>query len=377
MGKIIKSAYNPNSYNMLSQTPKNYVKDNYYLRTLQDKVDADWEYRPNRVDIEEESVRGSLEYVPMEAVVQSVRNDKGEKVSEDIMRLVFRDIRYSSKIGTKYRFSFNFDLEEPDEDKFIWLVTNREELTPTASSVITRCNGTIASTYKDENGVNQIHYEPVISATALSSTNFHFDEAIVTAKADLTMIVQYNQYTMNYYINQRFIVGPNQVYKVSAIQNTNSLATFKPEDIGLMVLYANFDQLSEQDNLETRLAYNKPEEQINPSVPDSGNGVVFKITEPSPLPTELYSEPIIFKAGLYFVDTLDSNTEISIECDLDVNTDPLKYFDFEKIDGNSFMLRRKKIINRNLKVKVYIEAAQSPSGEEMSQEFELFLGGLE
>ena len=377
MGKIIKSAYNPNSYNMLSQTPKNYVKDNYYLRTLQDKVDADWEYRPNRVDIEEESVRGSLEYVPMEAVVQSVRNDKGEKVSEDIMRLVFRDIRYSSKIGTKYRFSFNFDLEEPDEDKFIWLVTNREELTPTASSVITRCNGTIASTYKDENGVNQIHYEPVISATALSSTNFHFDEAIVTAKADLTMIVQYNQYTMNYYINQRFIVGPNQVYKVSAIQNTNSLATFKPEDIGLMVLYANFDQLSEQDNLETRLAYNKPEEQINPSVPDSGNGAVLKITEPSPLPTELYSEPIIFKAGLYFVDTLDPNTEISIECDLDVNTDPLKYFDFEKIDGNSFMLRRKKIINRNLKVKVYIEAAQSPSGEEMSQEFELFLGGLE
>ena len=112
MGKIIKSAYNPNSYNMLSQTPKNYVKDNYYLRTLQDKVDADWEYRPNRVDIEEESVRGSLEYVPMEAVVQSVRNDKGEKVSEDIMRLVFRDIRYSSKIGTKYRFSFNFDLND-------------------------------------------------------------------------------------------------------------------------------------------------------------------------------------------------------------------------------------------------------------------------
>ena len=53
------------------------------------------------------------------------------------------------------------------------------------------------------------------------------------------------------------------------------------------------------------------------------------------------------------------------------------YCDFEKIDGNSFMLRRKKIINRNLKVKVYIEAAQSPSGEEMSQEFELFLGGLE
>ena len=132
-----------------------------------------------------------------------------------------------------------------------------------------------------------------------------------------------------------------------------------------------------EDNLETRLAYNKPEEQINPSVPDSGNGAVFKITEPSPLPTELYSEPIIFKAGLYFVDTLDPNTEISIECDLDVNTDPLKYFDFEKIDGNSFMLRRKKIINRNLRVKVYIEAAQSPSGEEMSQEFELFLGGLE
>lgn len=377
MGKVVKSAYNPNTYNMLSQTPKNYVKDNYYLRTLQDKVDADWEYRPNRVDIEEESVRGSLEYVPMEAVVQSIRNDKGEKVSEDAMRLVFRDIRYSSKIGTKYRFSFNFDLEEPEEDKFVWLVTNREELNPTASSVITRCNGTIASTFKNEEGNNEIHYEPVISSNNLSSYGPAFAQAIVTAKADITMIVQYNEYTMNYYINQRFIVGPNQVYKISSIQNMNSLTTFKVDDIGLMVLYANFDEKSEQDDFTTRLAYNRPEEQPNPSVPDKDNGVVFKIVEPLPLPTELYSEPITFKAGLFYMDELDTSARLNVECELNVNTDPNKYFELIVNEDNTFVLRRKKIINRVLKVRAYVEGNSTPSGEEMSQEFELFLGGLE
>ena len=39
-------------YYLITQTPPNLVKDNYYLHELQEKVDADWEYRPNRVWIE-------------------------------------------------------------------------------------------------------------------------------------------------------------------------------------------------------------------------------------------------------------------------------------------------------------------------------------
>ena len=72
MSKVINSAFTPTSYvydlennvgtnngepyKTISQTPKNYSKYNYYLHTLQDKIDADWKYRPNRVDVEEQEI---------------------------------------------------------------------------------------------------------------------------------------------------------------------------------------------------------------------------------------------------------------------------------------------------------------------------------
>lgn len=73
MGKVIDSTYNPTSYELLTQTPKNYVKDNYFTEVLQEKIWADWEYRPNRVDIEQEIEIGSEKYKPLEVVIQNIK----------------------------------------------------------------------------------------------------------------------------------------------------------------------------------------------------------------------------------------------------------------------------------------------------------------
>lgn len=40
---------------MLSQTPPNYDKKNFYIKGLQDKVNAEWPYRANRALIEYEN----------------------------------------------------------------------------------------------------------------------------------------------------------------------------------------------------------------------------------------------------------------------------------------------------------------------------------
>ena len=82
MGKIIDTTFARNPYNLISQTPPNLKKDNYYMHTLQDKVDADWEYRSNKVDVEREQTIGENDYTPLEVVIQTIRNDKGEKVSD-------------------------------------------------------------------------------------------------------------------------------------------------------------------------------------------------------------------------------------------------------------------------------------------------------
>ena len=90
---------------LFSQTPPNFVEPNYYLKSLQMKVDADWPYRPNRKWIEEEKEAGTELYEPLEVVIQSVKNDKGEAVSDDWYRLVFKDCRRQNQVGYRDRKS--------------------------------------------------------------------------------------------------------------------------------------------------------------------------------------------------------------------------------------------------------------------------------
>ena len=64
---------------LYSQTPPDFHKDNYYLNTLQMKIDADWPYRPNRKWVEEETEAGSEKYIPLEVVVQTVKMIKAKR----------------------------------------------------------------------------------------------------------------------------------------------------------------------------------------------------------------------------------------------------------------------------------------------------------
>ena len=316
----------------------------------------------------------------------------------------------------KYRFSFNFDLEEDDIDKFCWLATNINVTDPTSSVVITRCNGTIASVFKNADGYNDVHIEEVIAGTDLSGTGFHFNETILTQKDSIVMIVQANDYTRGYYVNQRFIVGYDTVYKVTNIENYNSRSTYKAKDNGLIVLYATVDQKSEQDIFDKEvygkehvyLAYNKAEDQITVTPPDVSEGYTFRFYEPAPMPTELYSEPITFKVGLFQGDAL---VEAPVNISITLGTlvpfavyDPNTYAgyaflitkdgedfyvvdmaDYEKYvevvdddDKGTFTLRRLKVYARKeLVVMAYISAENSPTGKEMKQSFVLSLRGLE
>ena len=67
MARKVKKIYSAGSYDTIThtpldyytQTPGNYDIDNYYLRELQDKVDAEWALRPNRVITEYEVEKAS------------------------------------------------------------------------------------------------------------------------------------------------------------------------------------------------------------------------------------------------------------------------------------------------------------------------------
>lgn len=410
MSKIVKTTHNPNPYNILSQTPPNFVKDNYYLRTLQDKVEADWDYRYNRADIDFETIIGSNAYEDLEVVIQNIKNDKGEKVADDYRRLVFRDIKFPVRLGQKYRFPYEFVDGNTELNKNVWLTVNHDSIMGTASAVVRRCNGTIASIYKNsETQMNELHYEEAISSTALSSTNFDFDPAIVTQKSDLTIIVQFNKYTEQYYVNQRFIVGYNQVYKVTAIQNTDSLNTYNPKDVGVIILYANVDEKSAKDDFVKRLAYNNEDDDVPATDPVIDGDYTYKVYKPLPIPTELYSDPTEFGVGLFNSEVLVENKPITINIQLgrvselgnldgvDLNSPNIiktydgKYLSMTDVDDASnyvetvsnngfgvFVIRRLRYYaQKDAVITAKLAAEDSPSGNEMVQAIVLSLGGLE
>lgn len=315
-------------YYLITQTPPNLVKDNYYLHELQEKVDADWEYRPNRVWIEKEDGIGVEKYSPIEVVIQTVKNDKGEVVSDDWRNIVFRDIKYPHRIGMRYRFSYEFDLTEPDIDKSIWIALNQNHVSPTASQVICRCNGTIKSIWEDRGngGKTSVHEEPVIQTTKLTSANFLYNEVAVDPKGQLIIIAQHNKYTEQYYINQRFVIGYDRVYKVTNIIKTDSLATYKAKDVGVMRIYLEMDQIGELDDMENRLAYNGRHEEPTPSETDGNYELV--LVKPESIPTTfdeievkaqvlIDGSPSVNDKPVFNIEIKDINPDVTYEYELD------------------------------------------------------------
>lgn len=314
-------------YYLITQTPPNLVKDNYYLHELQEKVDADWEYRPNRVWIEKEDGIGVEKYSPIEVVIQTVKNDKGETVSDDWRNIVFRDIKYPHRIGMRYRFSYDFDLKEPDIDKSVWIALNQNSVGPTASQVICRCNGTIKSIWEDHGncGKTSVHEEPVIQTTKLTSANFLYNEVAVDPKGQLTIIAQHNKYTEQYYINQRFVIGYDRVYKVTNIIKTDSLATYKVKDVGVMRIYLEMDQIGELDDMENRLAYNGRHEEPTPSETDGNYELV--LVKPEFIPTTfdeiqvkaqvlIDGSPSVNDKPVFNIEIKDINPDVTYEYEL-------------------------------------------------------------
>lgn len=327
---LIKSSDIKDTRYLSSQTPPDFSEDNYYLKTLQLKIDADWPYRPNRKWVEEERDSGSEVYHPIEVVIQTIKSDKGEAVSDDWYRLVFKDCQKRVRIGTRYRFAYEANINVPNPQKNIWIALNQTQLSPTATQTVCRCNGTIGSIYVDADG-NQIrHYEPIIQPDKLSGAGVSNSEVAVDIRGGKMIIAQCNKYTQQYYINQRFFIDTNAykredqpVYKITSIMRSNTLTTYDPSDVGIIRIYYEVDQIGEKDDVENRIAYNglyddniSPESDV-PSVPaieSTSDYYNFVISNPINLPNTLTD--LTFTPELIGVDG-PIVAPISVECKLD------------------------------------------------------------
>ena len=330
--KVINITHAANKYDILSQTPKNYDKDNYFLKELQDKVNAEWAYRPNRVDVEFENNWGEQTWEPLEVVVQSVKSEKGEDISNDTRNLVFKDILEDRfDVGNRFRFSENYDLSASEAAKNVWLTTNLNKVNMTSSVVVTRCNGTIGSIWKNPDGTACYHYEPVIQGKSLTAVNFFYNETLISPQSQLLVIAQHNKYTKEYFINQRFIIGYDKVYRIKAINKFYSQSTTDPEDVGLIHIYMEITETSHYDDFEHRIAYQEEENNIVPVVEKGEYSIAFE--SPVTIPTFLDGTPITFKPVLKLDSTVVDSAQFTLTATLNEET-VSDYVQIEENDGS-------------------------------------------
>lgn len=262
---------------------KNMVGDNYYIETLQSKIDEEWNYRHNVFDIEEENKKQMVytnqkpKYTPVEVVMQHVVTEKGEKLADDWKKLVFRNMKHDVFRGKRFRFSLNFEKnteyteEEKQKESSIWLGVNLDSVSPTSSIVVRRCNSNLVlagSPTLSYDNITEYHSEPCVLDDDFKYINIYMNSVVNVNQAEIYATMQYNHFTKNIKVNDRFLIGNvdledkqnNSVFKVKAVSKYTSDSTFnvgnitEDTDVSLVVIALDKDLLSEKEDLTNRVA---------------------------------------------------------------------------------------------------------------------------
>lgn len=361
MGKVIDTTnIIDSSMYLKARVPKNMVKNNYYLDALQKKIEKEWTYRYNVVDIEEEKICGSNEFTPVEAVIQTAYDTYQKTVmGDDWKRLVFKDIKYPVDEGKRYRFHVEFEKNNiPDIKKSIWITVNTNRTSPTRGILVRRCDSFFTIPSEDK---TEIHYEPVCLEADFKYINFYSDLTITVPQAEMYAIMQYNQYTKHIKINHRFVVGAtnindredNTIFKVKAVNKFQSCSTYEVDDVPLVVLALERSLVDSTDDFETRIM-----SQNATYKKDNVNNVVDDIIDNKPVDKIDYYIKIDSNIGIknkillntqndFSCYVYDSNNNI-IDVPIDIKVDLLStvndiyYYDYKRSDNNHFSIFNKK-----------------------------------
>ena len=418
MGKVFDSTDKFTVFETKSRTYKNMSKDNYYLKNLQAKVDDEWKFRPNIIDIEEEKEFGSESYDSIEVKIQNVYDEKLKKtLSDDWKKINFKDIQYPIKIGQRYRFSLNYDINESLRDKSIWITVNVNRTNPTFGGIVRRCDSylTIIS------NTGNIHYEPICLDTDFKYSSIYYDLSISIAQGEVYATMQYNKFTKFLKVNDRFIIGPidtidrhnNTIYKIKALRRYQNLSTFDNNSVPLIFLALEKDDVGPDDNLDTRIVKSngmyreedlvqnkidliydsdrviitvKPKEEPEDLIlRDSENAILSYIKDELMLVINTeegipIDERILLNEKRKYLCYVYKNGQ-KLENSIKVETDLLStdkddyYYDFEQDSDNSFTILNKKMyLKDELKIRCYYEDVDNNVFVE--KEFFVALGGL-
>lgn len=245
-----------------SKLTKNFQEDNYWIDGFQNKVDQAWAFASDVVDIKEEIDRynvkgfrvGEPMYKDIEVRITSVYDEKGKKLPDDYKNIIFKDVNHKQLLGRKYLFDMEDFTSSDEKKKCTWLDFNFDTLKLGANSIIRRCNAQFGMLI---DGNTTEWYEPAIIDYDPTYTISYFSPVLNVPKSEIYAYLQFNEYTKNIKMSDRFIVGAldfddksnNSVYKVKEIFKMGAKYTENPNSNPMIVAALERDIINVDQDL--------------------------------------------------------------------------------------------------------------------------------
>lgn len=390
---------------MKAKLPINLSMENHYIEDLQAKRSADFYYRYNVITLEEEKNK-NVEYTdirpyytPIEAVIQTVKDDKGKELSDDWRRLSFEKMDCERRLGKRYRFGYEFEKfpsmteDEKEYNSSIWLTINMNTSSSSADVVVRRCNSNVilvGSDTMEYGNIIETHKEPIILESNIQYTSYYKSLVLDTVSGDAYLIAQLNYFTNFIKVNDRLIIGNtssfkenNNLYKVKNLNKFNSVSTFRVgydsnlEYVPIIVASLEKDVIMGGDDFPNRVAERSPMYKVQ-KTKEISNTYELKYMGDIPNSISLGNKKT-YNVQLYNgIVSYDADINIAIQL---VNSDgsrylgdDFEYYEFKKLDNNHFYIKNcKQFKNGHLQV---VASTITPLNTEVSLISEIELRGF-
>lgn len=298
-----------------------------YRSDWQALIDQQIDNAYNWYDIEIEENFGTQVYISDKVRLgYAVNPGTGTKLSDDWKQLIFKSPTNDYiQMGRRFKYGNN-----------VWLTINTEAYgSATENCIIRRCNNTLNTKLAD----GTIHKEPCAIDNDLKYGNIYFNNSVNVPQGTVSVWIQFNNFTKNILVNDRFIIGYNQVYKVKSVINYLSDFTFSPDGSPIIKLEMQVDSILSSDDFVNRVTQSTETDKVS---------LTGEILVTPDINTVSQGRTVSFNCKYYINSVAQSNTFVFSVVDTGV---PSANYTFTQIDGQNFSIRNNaKYIQSKLRI---------------------------
>lgn len=230
------------------------------------------------------------------------------------IHLVDNNRSFTKKVGEKKLLGYPDDSYNQGEYIILlnktWLILSKDEESQIQEKCyISVCNNTLK--WKDKYGALR-QYPCVINAT-YSGTQIDYDQTINIPSGRLAIGVQYNDYTKEISINDRFIFG-KQAYRVESINDFLNNQTISTYNTPILYIGLMLDSIAEGDDLVNGIAVSNIDYTISldTTIINQSIGYTTQLVATVKRNGDAYTTTLTWTSSNPSIATVDNNGNVSL-----------------------------------------------------------------